>query len=251
MEEEIFYNNIQKALENLPDNFNILEEQIDMEVQMQYFEFSQNNRTALLSEECFQNREQLFCPETEKERKKEILSAIAAVDDVAAYRTIEKFLENEHGELKQWAVLAFQENRMLLQSSLLDEQQVFISTGLGGKGHKLRYFIVFINQEGDKILNATQRKLLKEELIFELKKYDGEFEVIDFMEGFSTAQIMLPLKADIKKAFRAIIDECNQYGHFLKDDFVITNVKVLSQEEIIRMLNQNRKNSDDDDLEEE
>ena len=250
MEEEIFYNNIQKALENLPDNFNILEEQIDMEVQMQYFEFSQNNRSTLLSEECFQNREQLFCPETEMERKKEILSAIAAVDDVVAYRTIEKFLENENGELKQWAVLAFQESRMLLQSSLLDEQQVFISTGLGGKGRKLRYFTVFINQEGDKILNATQRKLLKEELIFELKKHDGEFEVIDFMEGFSTAQIMLPLKADIKQVFRAIIDECNQYGHFLKDDFVVTNVKVLSQEEIIRMLNQNKKN-DYDELEEE
>lgn len=250
MEEEIFYNNIQKALENLPDNFNILEEQIDMEVQMRYFEFSQNNRTTLLSEECFRNREQLFCPETEMERKKEILSAIAAVDDVVAYRTIEKFLENENEELKQWAVLAFQESRMLLQSSLLDEQQVFISTGLGGKGRKLRYFTVFINQEGDKILNATQRKLLKEELIFELKKHDGEFEVIDFMEGFSTAQIMLPLKADIKQAFRAIIDECNQYGHFLKDDFVVTNVKVLSQEEIIRMLNQNRKNGYDE-LEEE
>ncbi len=39
MEEDIFYNNIQKALENLPDNFNILEEKIDIEIQMQYFDF--------------------------------------------------------------------------------------------------------------------------------------------------------------------------------------------------------------------
>ena len=34
MEEEEFYNNIQKAFENLPENFSIMEEQIDIEVQM-------------------------------------------------------------------------------------------------------------------------------------------------------------------------------------------------------------------------
>ncbi len=39
-------------------------------------------------------------------------------------------------------MLAFQENKMLLESSLLDENQILISTGLGGKGMKLRYFTV-------------------------------------------------------------------------------------------------------------
>jgi hypothetical protein len=250
MEEDIFYDNIQKALENLPDNFSILEEQIDMEVQWQYFEFSGKMRTPELSEECFENREQLFDPATGDGRKKEILSGIAIIDDVAAYRTIEKFMKTAGGELKSWATLAFQESRMLLQSSLLDEQQVFISTGLGGKGHKLRYFTVFINQQQQELLTSTQRKLLKDELIFELDKCDGEVEVVDFMEGFSTAQVMLPLKTDIKQIFRNIIDECNQYGHFLNDDFMVTNVKVLTRGEIIQFLEKNRKQADDE-LEEE
>ncbi len=60
MEEDIFYNNIQKALENLPDNFNILEEKIDIEIQMQYFDFSKNNRTEELITSCFENKDQLF-----------------------------------------------------------------------------------------------------------------------------------------------------------------------------------------------
>ena len=51
---------------------------------------------------------------------------------------------------------------------LLDEHQVFISTGLGGKGKKLRYYVVFLNKKTDEMLNATQQKLLKDELIFEL-----------------------------------------------------------------------------------
>ncbi len=70
------------------------------------------------------------------------------------------------------------------------------------------------------------------------------------MEGFSTAQVMLPLKADIKQVFRNIVDECNQYGHFLKEDFMITNVKVLTRGEIIQFLEENRK-QDNHELEEE
>ncbi len=250
MDEDKFYDNIQKALENLPDNFNILEEQIDMEVQLKYFEFSNNVRSAALSEECLKNRNELFEPKTTVDRKKEILSAIAAVDDVAAYRTIEKFLKTADTETRQWAVLALQESRMLLQSSLLNEEQVFISTGLGGKGHKLRYFVVFINQETSSVLNATQRKVVKNELNFELDRQEGELEVMDFMKGFSTAQLMLPIKANIKKIFRDIIDESNQFGSFLNENYLVTNVKVLSRDEILEIIN-NSKNRNIDDLEEE
>jgi hypothetical protein len=250
MEEEQFYNNIKKALENLPANFSILEERIEIEVQMKYFEFTKALRERRISDECFENREQLFIADVPVERKKEILSAIATVDDVKAYRTIETFVKENEGEIKQWATLALQESRMLIQSSLLDEQQVFISTGLGGKGQKLRYYVVFINRTREDLLNDTQQKLVREELIYELKGYEGEFESMDFMEGFSTALVMLPLKVDIKNVFRKIIEECNQYGDFLEDDMIVTNVKVMSRSEIIQLLHQN-KNKEFDELEEE
>ena len=94
MEEDKYYTNIQKALEDLSGNFSILEEQIAIEDQMAYFEFSKKVREKEKGEECFKNREELFLPETTKERKKEILSAIASIDEVKAYRTIEKYLEN-------------------------------------------------------------------------------------------------------------------------------------------------------------
>ncbi|QGY46370.1 hypothetical protein GM418_22715 [Maribellus comscasis] len=241
MKEDKFYNNIQKALENLPENFNILEEQIDIEIQMQYFEYSKKirDKDKERTEEFNNGEGELFSEDVDIGRKKEILSTLATVDDVKAYRIIEKFLENAEGILKSWSVLALQENRMLLQSSLLDEQQVFISSGLGGKGQKLRYFVVFINRSKEAMLNETQRKLLKDELIFELKKHEGEFELIDFMEGFSTSQVILPLKADLKDIFRNIVDECNQYGDFLQEDMIVTNVKILSKGEILRMLDKN------------
>lgn len=245
MEEEKFYNNIQKALENLPENISILEEQIEIELQMKYFEYAKRNRNTEIGDECFKNRDELFSSEVSEERKKEILSSIATIDDVKAFRTIEKFVEVSKGELHQWAILALQESRMLLQTSLLDEQQVFISTGLGGKGMKLRYYVVFINRNENELLDKTQQKLLRDELIYGLNLNDGEFESISFMEGFSAALVMLPLQADIKKVFQDIIDECNQYGNYLDEDMIITNVKALSRSEIIQLLHQNDKRLND------
>jgi len=238
MEEEKFYQNIQKALEDLPENYSILEEQIDVDVQLKYFDYVKQKRQQEKSTDFFETREDLFDPEVTDEKKKEILASIAVLDDVKAYRTIEAFVDKAEGELRQWAVLAFQESRMLLQSSLLDEQQIFISTGLGGKGKKLRYFVVFLNQNPETLLSETQQKLLKDELIFELNKHDGVFESMDFMEGFSSSLVMLPLSADIKTVFQNVIDECNQYGGFMQDDLIVTNVKVLSRGEIMEMVRQ-------------
>jgi len=246
MEEDRFYQNIQKALEDLPENFSILEEQIDIDIQMKYFEYTKNNRSKELADEAFEQREELFDDAVEKDRKKEILTNLALYDDVKAYRTLEKFVKESKGVLKQWGILAMQESRMLLQSSLLDEQQVFISTGLGGKGKKLRYFVVFMNENREELLTETQQKLLKDELVFELKKHDGVFESMDFMEGFSSTLVMIPLTVDVKSVFQSIIDECNQYGGFLQEDMIITNVKVLSRGEIIQLIHQKKTENPDE-----
>ncbi len=237
MEDENIYNDIQRIFEDLPDNFNILEEQIDLEVQMKYFERSKEVKEQNTGEDYLSKGELLFLPATGNEKKKEILIGLAGIDSVKAYRIIEKFLKESKGDLRSWAVLAFQENRMLLQTSLLDEKQYFISTGLGGKDKKLRYYIVFINRERNNILSSTQQKLVKDELIFNLKPDDGEFESIDFSEGFSSAQVLLPVQSDIKQVFSNVVEECNQYGDFLEEDMIITNVKILSRSEILEIIN--------------
>jgi hypothetical protein len=249
MEEKHYYHQIQKVLDSLPDNFSILEEQIDIDIQVKYFETANKIRQKTDANKYFEIRDELFLPDVDLEQKRKILLAIAVIDDVKAFRTIEKYVAVAEGEIKQWAVLAMQESRMLIQSSLLEEQQVFISTGLGGKGQKLRYYVVFINKKQSEILTIIQQKLLKDELIYQINQYSGEFESMDFSEGFSTVLVMLPLQTDLKTVFRNIIDECNQYGDFLDDDLIVTNVKVMSRNEILEMLKQ-KKEEDFDDFEE-
>jgi hypothetical protein len=251
MEDENIYNDIQKIFEDLPDNFNILEEQIDLEIQMEYFEFSKKVREEGAENDYLQFAGELFVSETVINRKKEILIGLAGTDDVKAYRALEKFLEQADSDLRSWAVLAVQENRMLIQTSLLDEQQFFISTGLGGKGKKLRYYVVFINRNLNRMLTKTQQKLVKDELIFGLKPEDGEFETIDFSEGFSASQVLLPVTADIRQVFGNVVEECNQYGDFLEEDMIITNVKVLSRNEILDIINKQNNLELPDGMEEE
>jgi len=239
MNEKFLYRKIQEALENIPDNFNVLEEQIDVQLQLAYFEFSRKMRKEEDLSLWLEKAESLSDPQVTEEEKKKILVALASSAEVESFRTIEKYAKNSDPGLKEWAILALQECRMLLQSSLLDEQQVFISTGLGGKGRNLRYFVVFLHNES-KGLSTMQKKLLEDELRYVVEKNEGEVEEFVEMLDYTTALVMLPLKAPLKDVFRGIIDECNQYGHFLQDDMVITNVKRLNAAEIVEILNQQR-----------
>lgn len=59
---------------------------------------------------------------------------------------------------------------------------------------------------------------------------------------------MVPLKVALKDIFRSAIIECNQYGDFMKSNFIITNVKELNLGEIRDFLKkQQQANLPDDD----
>jgi len=134
MEEENVYRKIQEAITSLPENFSILEEQIDVELQLEYFNYVRELKEVFSEEIILQHQWDLFNPAVPIDEKKNILVLLASQDKVESFRTIEKYAKNPDPELREWSILALQESRMVLQSSLMDEQQVYISTGLGGKG---------------------------------------------------------------------------------------------------------------------
>jgi len=150
---------------------------------------------------------------------------------VESYRILEKFLNGNQGGFNAWAILALQENRMLLESVLLDESHVFISTGLGGKGEKLRYFIVLFGKDKTDFTDL-QKKIIRNELEICLKKYNSEMEELNFSGYLANLMAIIPMKVIIKQIFDEAISECNEYGNFLLSNFIITNVKELSFDEI-------------------
>lgn len=247
MEKENLYNKIQELLGNLHGTFNILEEQIDIDVQLDYFESSKETKKTLDIEETFNMKESLFSDDLSMDEKKSLMVRLACINKVEAFRTLEKYRQNPDPELKDWAALAMQESKMLLESSLLDENQVFISTGLGGKGNKLRYFIVFLAKKAI-TLSDLQKKIIDTEVGYLFKKYEAEIEEINFFNNITSIKAVIPIHVQLNQMFEEAIENCNQFGDFLQMNFIVTNVKELSLDEINEVLETSQfpKKSDND-----
>jgi hypothetical protein len=242
MEAENIYDKIQQIFGQVPGSFNILEEQIDIDLQMEYFEVSKLAKKDLDEASVMKEKEEIFNPERDQVEKKALFAKLASLENVEAYRIIEKYLKDEPPDLRNWAILALQESRMLLESKLLDENQVFISTGLGGKGSRLRYFIVLILKSADEF-SEWQTKTVRNELEDILKINDAEIEEIEFTGAYATLLAVIPLKVSLKEVFRKAIEECNKYGDFLRTNFIITNVRKLDNSEILDFLEKQEKDN--------
>jgi hypothetical protein len=239
MDDENIYDRIQDIFGHFPENFSILEEQIDIDLQMEYFEYSRSFKKDLNTENILAVKDNLFNKGHSLIRKKKLLVQLASLEEVEAYRAIEKYLRDPDKKLREWAILAFQESRMLIQSKLLDENQVFISTGLGGKGAKLRYFVVLINSF-DKPFEDLQKKIIRTEFDFFLKKNEAELEEVSFMDDYCSLLAIVPIKISVRDVFKSAIAECNEYGGFIKTNFIVTNVKTLSYDEIKEFVNKQK-----------
>ncbi len=234
------YDKLRELTGKIPEKFSILEEQIDVKLQMEYFKFSSRIKKSIPKDTPIVLEEipDLYDEKISIEVIKESLVKLASIDDPKAYRLIEAYLKDGKPELNHWTILAQQESKMLLESTLLNENQVFISTGLGGKGNMLRYFIVFIGEEISEF-NDFQQNILKSEFEFALKSNQSELEEITFNEHFATMVVLIPFDVPFQKIFREAIAECNNYGNFLKPNFLVTNVKKLSTKEISEFLENN------------
>ena len=233
-----------ELLKHNPQNLTIVEDQIDIAIQMEYFKVSRDYKESKTAIVDISEKEKLTNPEISLDEKKQIITKLATLENVEAYRAIEAFYNTETDPfLQSWSSLALKESKMMLESSFLDEKQILISTGLGGKKSKLRYFIVFVSKSGE-IFSETQQKVIKSEVEFMLQENKSDVESIDFDENYSKIVSLIPLDVPIKDTITSVIDECNQYGDFIKPNFIITNVKKLSTQEITDFLNS--PDSDDD-----
>jgi len=234
-EHENLYEKIREILGGTPGNLKILEQKIDMDLQMEYYECSMRVREERSDAWILEHMQYLSEPAYSVEVKKEILARMASIGSVESYRAIEAYSKQAAEPMLSWAVMALNESCMLLESKLMDENQVFISTGLGGKDEKLRYFVILMSRTRVDF-TSTQKMVIKNEFEYILKKFDAVLEEADFSGYLATILLLLPMNHSLKSVFKEAIDECNWYGNFLNDDFIVTNVRVLSFGEITEFL---------------
>ena len=254
MEEEEFsgtenlQDKLQEFLGQLPDNFSVLEEQVDVDVQMEYFKQAKTIDRELPKDEIIARKDELFDKTTSAEAKKEIIIQLAGIDNAEAFRILEHYKkESVNTDLFDWTCIAYQENKMLLESSLLEQNQVFISTGMGGKGTNLRYFVVLISKTNTEF-NETQKKLILGEMEYSLEKNSAEIEEMNFEDKYATLTCLIPIKAPIKDIFQEAINECNELGDFINENFIVTNVKKLNAQEIDDFLKRSEEDNSEGEI---
>ena len=218
------------------DSFHILEDLVPLDIQMDYFKYFDN----LIKENpSFDKDEEvsiLFSPGVDIERKKKSLTLLASIPDVGAYRTIETYHSSPADkELAHWSSMALVSSRIILTSDLSGQQQIYVSSGLGGQDRKLRFFSLFTTSNRQEFTDL-QKEMIEREFTFHLNSIDVIIEQIDIKSNYFTLLILFPFDEDIKSRLNSAVKECNQYGNFLDARFLFTNVKILNEKEIETLL---------------
>jgi hypothetical protein len=226
------------SFNKLDGHFHVLEQRVPIEFQMEYFKCSEQmrkNNTKMTDDEYYVYEENLSNNTLSLEHKKYILSALAISNDVRAYRLLEEYVQHPDPEVKDWAYMALMESRISLESELLEEKQIYISTGLGGRGEKLRFYILLL-ASGDEPFQAYQRQTLEREFAYYLPTEACEIERLTIYDLYVELLLLIPVKKDIKAILDRVVTECNQYGNFVSDMITITNTKELSANEIAEII---------------
>ena len=220
---------LQHSLENLKGNLHVLEINIPVVKQMEYFRFSEAIKKDQFKKPSIDAQMNvLTSPEASPVEIKYALSYLAVSGDVRAYRAIEAYHELYPDD---WASMALMQAKITLESEFSDEKQIFISTGLGGRGNQLRFY-AFFKSNGKKNFTGYQRELIEKEIPYSIQNHHGTLEDIQIKDNYFTILFIIHFKVDIKSMLEEAIEECNQYGNFINKGFIITNVKVFSEEEI-------------------
>ncbi len=214
--------------------FSILQEEVDIDLQMKYFEMSKRHRRVLSLEEIEEARVLIFSDNPDETDFQIALICLAATPEVASYRVLESYMKQVDAERRGWAVLAYGECRVNLESQLLEQSQVFISTGLGGHEDRLRYFTVLLSESSS--FTALQQEVVTKELHFSLERANSIVESIEFNGATISVTSLIPLDVALQPLFTDIVKSCNSLGHFLSEDMIITNVRKLSAEDIEEIL---------------
>jgi len=221
-----------KNSKNVMDNFILIDEPIDLSTQREYLSLSKTiDFDNLDYKEVLTGGDKLFYKDTPIESKKKILILLAHLGTPESCKIIEKYQKGSEADLRDWALLSLKECRMLLESVLLKEEGGFISTGLGGKDNKLRYY--FIVASSDHLpFSEFHKNTLKREFETISHKYKSQIEEITFEATYAMIGILIPMDIAVGEIIEEGIGKCNKIDEFLFLDYYVTNVGKPTNKEI-------------------
>lgn len=228
-------------------NVHQLNEPVSMLIQGQFYLYNKELREQIgrghitLDEEDIINR--VTCIAGDKEvvgaELKRALSELSCTESPRALRVVDELLETLQGEARSWALMAQLELRMRIVGNLVEESQIILSSGLGGRGFLVRLNGYCLNSNLSR-WQDYQRELLHTELAYTCSKIGGEVEQELWGEEYFIFTILLPYDVDIQSTLQSFIERCNEFGGFIHPDCHVTNMDVFEHEAVQRQIRQLR-----------
>jgi hypothetical protein len=239
MNNEGLLNELQKNLQDVKGNLHILNASVPVEKQMAYFNYA---REVQEKNSGFPDVERyiaiLNSPQASLQEAKYAMTYLAISGNVSAYRALEAYSRKAQNQpLEDWLTLSLLQARIILDSKFSDEKQIYIASGLGGNGNRMRLF-AFFKSEGLRPFTGYQRKLIEKEFPYHIRRYRGEVEEIQIQDTYFSILFLIDLQSSLKDILPVAINECNEYGHFIQTNFIVTNEKKFSPDDIRRELQQ-------------
>jgi hypothetical protein len=222
--------------EDSMDSFDVMEEVIDLSIQREYLNLSESiDFDNVDYRKVLKESKNLFSASTPAETKKRLLILLAHFGNAESYRILEKYSKISEQDLKEWALLSLKECRMFLESALLEVDGTVISSGLGGKGNKLRYYFI-VSSKGNLPFSETQRDTLRKEFTTKAQKYNSEIEEITFEPNYAMIRTLISMDIAVGDVIEEGIKECNKLDEVLYFHYYVTNIRKPTKEEILKYL---------------
>jgi hypothetical protein len=227
---------LQQVFGDIAGNISIIDNNVPVETQMEYYKYVSRCKKKEISEADFLMYElELGSSNLSKAKKKRILVTLAMTKQVRAYRVLEDYARHPDEGMTHWANMAVLDSRMGLETELSGEKRVYISTGMGGKDNKLRFYVLLINA-GKRPLADYQQKLVRDEVSYRFNNYNCDLERLTFNDKCIEIVMLINIQDDIQSVIDSIIKECNVYGEFLSRHYLITNAREPSADELQQMV---------------
>lgn len=209
-------------------NLKIMDVQVDLEVQTEYmFYVSHSGKLLTADADIVRAQELLLAPETRLLNKKKLIARLARIDRVDVLRFLERYATSAPKDLKQFADMATFHSRTNLEMALSGEKKYIITSGMGGVGDRLRFFVAVMPLT-KRQLSETQRHLIEKEFPYVFNDYNISIEGgIDFSGRYPKFTMLVPYELDPSRIVGKVITQCNELGRFLNERAIVSNVKAL------------------------
>ncbi len=237
MKKDKLNDKIRNLMDFEKSDFFVMEERIDVTLQMNYFKMVRKFKGILSTDElCQQAIEILSDENAEANEKQMVIAGLAASGDVEAFRIVEKYREVADESMKEWMTLAYYDLKLKIESKLKDTPQIFVSTGLGGRDGKLRYFFVLFPTEELVLFSESHQKFIESEVTYLLEKNEGIAENFEKNVRYISFEMLYPFHDNLEELIEKLLEACNQLGPIILDKFIVTNMKRMNEMEIFDFL---------------